>query len=78
MGKPSELFFRTALADLRLSASEVVVVGDDIATDIFGAQNMGMRSVLVKTGNFRPGQLESPVAKPTWVVASVPELAALF
>ncbi len=78
MGKPSELFFRTALADLRLSASEVVVVGDDITTDIFGAQNMEMRSVLVKTGKFRPEQLEIPVAKPTWVAASVPELAALF
>ena len=78
MGKPSEMFFKIALESLQRSPSEVVVVGDDITSDILGAENMKMRSILVKTGKFKPGQLENPVAKPTWVLDSVSELPQLF
>ena len=48
MGKPSEVFFKIALDDLQLPTSEVIVVGDDITTDILGAARMGLRSVLVR------------------------------
>ncbi len=78
MGKPSETFFKLVLDDLQLSRSEVIVVGDDITSDIVGAQTMEMRSILVKTGKFKPNQLENPVAKPTWVLESVSELSQLF
>ena len=78
MGKPSETFFKTVLGNLRLAPKDVVVVGDDITTDIVGAERMQMRSVLVKTGKFKPEQLENPVAKPTWVLESVSELPRLF
>lgn len=78
MGKPSETFFKIALESLQLSPSEAVVVGDDITSDIVGAQTMGMRSILVKTGKFKPSQLENPVAKPTWVLEGVSGLTQLF
>ncbi len=78
MGKPSETFFRIALDSLQLSQSEAIVVGDDITSDIVGAQATKMRSILVKTGKFKPHQLENPVAKPTWVLDSVLELSQLF
>lgn len=78
MGKPSELFFKIALGNLQLPLSEVIVVSDDITSDIVGAQNMKMQSILVRTGKFNPTQLENPVAKPTWVVDSVSELLQLF
>ena len=78
MGKPSETFFKIALDSLQLSASEAIVVGDDITSDILGAETMKMRSILVKTGKFKPNQLENPVAKPTWVLDSVSELPQLF
>ncbi|RKU16437.1 TIGR01458 family HAD-type hydrolase [Candidatus Poribacteria bacterium] len=78
MGKPSETFFKIALESLQLSPSEVIVVGDDITSDIVGAQTMGMRSILVKTGKFKPSQLENPVAKPTWVLEGVSRLTQLF
>lgn len=78
MGKPSELFFKIALDDLQLSPSEVVVVGDDIATDILGAERMGLRSVLVRTGKFQPNQVENPTAKPTWEVDSISSLLQMF
>ncbi len=78
VGKPSELFFGIALDSLQASPSEVIMVGDDITTDILGAERMGLRSVLVRTGKFQPNQLESPVAHPTWVLDSVSELSQMF
>ena len=78
MGKPSETFFNIALESLQISPNEAVVVGDDITSDIVGAERMKMRSILVKTGKFKPDQLEKPIAKPTWVLESVSELTQLF
>ncbi|RKU23561.1 TIGR01458 family HAD-type hydrolase [Candidatus Poribacteria bacterium] len=78
MGKPSETFFKIALESLQLSPGEAVVIGDDITSDIVGAQAMEMRSILVKTGKFKPNQLENPVAKPTWVLNSIAELPNMF
>ena len=78
MGKPSETFFTIALESLQLSPSEAVVVGDDITSDIVGAENMKMRSILVRTGKFKPSQLENPIAEPTWVLNSVAELPNMF
>lgn len=78
MGKPSKLFFKIALDSLQLPPSEVIMVGDDITTDILGAERMEMRSVLVRTGKFKPNQLESPTANPTWVLDSVSDLQRMF
>ena len=78
MGKPSETFFKTALNNLHLSPKDVIVVGDDITTDILGAERMKMQSVLVKTGKFKPNHLENPVVKPTWVLDSISELSQVF
>ena len=78
MGKPSETFFKLVLESLQRFPGEVIVVGDDITSDIVGAQTMGMLSILVKTGKFKPRQLENPVAKPTWVLESVSDLTQLF
>ncbi len=78
MGKPSETFFNIALESLQCSPSEAIVVGDDITSDILGADRMAMRSILVKTGKFKSDQLEHRVAKPTWVLESISALGQLF
>lgn len=52
LGKPSESFFNILLQDLNLKPSEVVIIGDDITTDIVGANNIGAMGVLVKTGKY--------------------------
>ena len=78
MGKPNEMFFTIALDSLQLSPSEVIVVGDDITSDIIGAENAGIRSILVKTGKFKPNQLGNPVAKPTCILNSIAELPSMF
>ncbi len=78
MGKPSKLFFQIVLDSLKLPPSDVIVVGDDITSDIVGAERMNMRSVLVRTGKFKANQLEEPVATPTWILDSVSQLHHLF
>lgn len=52
-GKPEAAAFRSALAQLGTVARRAVFVGDDLMADIFGAQRVGMRTILV--GSQRPG-----------------------
>ena len=76
MGKPAMPFFETALEHLKISAEQTVMIGDDIRGDIDGAQKAGINGILVRTGKFRPGDLElgitpfkvldSVAALPTW------------
>jgi HAD superfamily hydrolase (TIGR01458 family) len=73
LGKPDPTFFETVLRDLGLPADRVLMVGDDIEADIAGAQQVGIRGVLVQTGKFRPADLERGV-RPWAVLPSVAEL----
>jgi HAD superfamily hydrolase (TIGR01450 family) len=50
VGKPSPLMFRIALRKARCRAEEAVMIGDQLDTDIEGAANAGIDSVLVLTG----------------------------
>lgn len=50
LGKPDRAFFEQALRSTGVTASEAVMVGDDIENDIGGAQKAGMRAILVCTG----------------------------
>ena len=73
LGKPSAEFFQAAADRLGVANREILMVGDDIETDIAGAQLAGMQAALVRTGKFRELDLEGPV-KPNTVLNSVAEL----
>jgi HAD superfamily hydrolase (TIGR01458 family) len=73
LGKPAAAFFQAAADRLGLPNGEILMVGDDIETDIAGAQLAGMQGALVRTGKFRQLDLEHPV-KPDAVLDSVAEL----
>jgi HAD superfamily hydrolase (TIGR01458 family) len=53
LGKPSPDFFRAVCTDLGTAPEHCLMVGDDIESDIGGAQNMGMQTALVQTGKYR-------------------------
>ncbi|KXO74164.1 hypothetical protein AYL20_12025 [Acinetobacter venetianus] len=57
MGKPAPAMFEIAIASMQLNKNEVIVVGDDVLTDIQGAENAGLTGYLVATGKFKPEQL---------------------
>lgn len=46
--KPSRRGMRKALEILKMPKDDVVMVGDQLLTDIFGANRLGLRSILVK------------------------------
>ena len=73
MGKPANAFFDAAIRKLGTSAAEVVMIGDDIRGDVGGAQAAGLAGVLVRTGKFRPKDLEGEV-RPDAVLDSVADL----
>ncbi len=77
VGKPSIAFFHEAVESMGLSIDEVVMVGDDIESDIAGSQNAGIRAVLVKTGKYRPADLEGAIF-PDAVIESVAQLPSLL
>jgi HAD superfamily hydrolase (TIGR01458 family) len=78
VGKPAEAFFRAALDDLATEAVRAVMVGDDIESDVLGAQALGITGVLVRTGKFRPGDLEEHAVRPDHVIDHVGLLPALL
>lgn len=75
-GKPSPILFGRALALLGLPAERVAVVGDDIESDVGGAQSAGMRGFLVRTGKFREDDAARTGIRPDAVLSSLAELPA--
>ena len=49
-GKPGELLFNQAMKKINALPPQTVMVGDRFETDILGASNLNINSVLVKTG----------------------------
>jgi HAD superfamily hydrolase (TIGR01458 family) len=78
MGKPSPHFYALALDDLHLPPENVVMIGDDIESDIIGSHRMGMRGVLVKTGKFLPADLERVDISPWKTIDSIGDLQYIF
>ena len=74
VGKPSREFFRLARSHLDLAPHQVAMVGDDWETDIAGAQRVGLRTVLVRTGKYRTGDCEKLEMPPDGVAGSLADL----
>ena len=71
LGKPSPAYFEAALQALDADPERAWMVGDDIESDIRGAQRLGMRAVLVRTGKFRPDAVDEARVHPEGIVSSI-------
>ena len=74
LGKPSPAFFSAALAALDADPERTWMVGDDLDADVAGAKGVGMRAVLVRTGKFRPDDVERAAERPDGIISSIAEL----
>ncbi|MGH7525181.1 MAG: TIGR01458 family HAD-type hydrolase [Gemmatimonadales bacterium] len=75
-GKPSHGFYTAALRSLGLGdAAAAAMVGDDLWSDVQGAQRAGLQGWLVRTGKFREDVLSGSGVAPDRILASVAELA---
>ncbi|MFC4783912.1 TIGR01458 family HAD-type hydrolase [Nocardioides sp. MAHUQ-72] len=77
LGKPDPAFYATAVDALGLDPAQVVMVGDDVRTDVEGPQRAGLAGVLVRTGKFSPADLEGDV-EPDAVIDSIADLPRLL
>ncbi len=78
MGKPSLTFFELALNDMGLRAQETAMIGDDIITDIGGAQCAGMKGILVRTGKFSEENLSQVEIAPEYIINSIADLKKII
>jgi HAD superfamily hydrolase (TIGR01458 family) len=74
LGKPSNAYFAAALDALNAEAGLAWMVGDDLETDIVGAHKHGMKTLLVRTGKFRPDDVERSQVQPDGIVSSIAQL----
>jgi HAD superfamily hydrolase (TIGR01458 family) len=76
IGKPSASCFAAALAALDAEPELTWLVTDDLEQDVRGAQVFGMKTVLLRTGKFRPEALEHSSVIPDAVLSSLAVLPA--
>lgn len=77
VGKPSRPMFEAAARSMGLELSQVAMVGDDLEADIVGAQALGCRAFMVRTGKFRAAELEASAIEPDRVIDSLAALPPL-
>jgi HAD superfamily hydrolase (TIGR01458 family) len=74
LGKPSTAYFAAALEALDAEPQLTWMVGDDYESDVVGAQACGLKTVLVRTGKFRPDAVEYSGVMPDAILSSVADL----
>jgi HAD superfamily hydrolase (TIGR01458 family) len=74
LGKPSAAYFGASCEALDADPRLAWMVGDDLESDIAGAQGLGMNTVLVRTGKFRPDEVEASRVRPDAIVSSIAQL----
>jgi HAD superfamily hydrolase (TIGR01458 family) len=74
LGKPSAAYFGAALEALDAEPGITWMIGDDLEGDIVGAHRQGMRTLLVRTGKFRPDQVEGSAIQPDGIVSSIAQV----
>ncbi|HUX13056.1 MAG TPA: TIGR01458 family HAD-type hydrolase [Spirochaetia bacterium] len=78
VGKPAPEFFGLAIESLAIPKESVIIIGDDIETDIGAAQAEGIAGILVKTGKFREDLTSRVAVIPHFSVDSIKSIPALF
>jgi HAD superfamily hydrolase (TIGR01458 family) len=71
VGKPAKPFFEAALHRIGAQPERTVMIGDDMASDIGGAQRAGIDGVLVRTGKYRPEDEHNTTIRPAHVADDI-------
>ena len=74
LGKPSTAYFQAALEALDADPGLTWMVGDDLEDDCVGAGKHGMHTILVRTGKFRPDEVERSPVQPDGIISSIAQL----
>jgi NagD protein len=76
VGKPQAIFFQRLCQQINTEPSGCVLIGDNIESDVLGARNVGMKTVLTLTGVTHRGELDRLPAEnwPDSVIESLTDL----
>ncbi len=76
IGKPEAIMYKQAINILGVAADQTIAIGDRLNTDILGAVNTGIRSIMVLTGISSKQDLSSIDYQPTWILPDLPAITA--
>jgi len=74
IGKPQKTIYQQLQAHLKCQKSQMVMVGDRLYTDIKGAKDYGITSVLVLSGETTPAMLKKSKIKPDFTLKNISEI----
>jgi len=78
MGKPSPHFFLAAMKDWIIHPKQVLMIGDDIMTDVRGAQDAGLLGAITCTGKYRPDEIQKSNVRPDMIIKSIETLPIIL
>ncbi len=78
IGKPGPILFHEAVKRLGGDAAGVVMVGDRLSTDIYGAKAAGLRAILLLSGISTREEAEAGSVQPDFIFADITELASFL
>jgi HAD superfamily hydrolase (TIGR01458 family) len=78
IGKPSPIYFKTALKILGDENSDFLMLGDDLETDIAGAQAIGGKGILIFTGKTKFPLTDNSKVKPTYEAKNLLEVIKML
>ncbi|MEO1881473.1 MAG: HAD-IIA family hydrolase [Methylococcales bacterium] len=74
IGKPQAIMYQQAIKFLGVAKESTIAIGDRLDTDILGAVNAGIRSIMVLTGISAEQDLQQINYQPSWVMADLPTI----
>ncbi len=77
IGKPHAYAFELAMQLLKLEKEDVMMIGDRVSTDVQGAHSFGIRSLLVRTGEFDANDLNGNI-QPDLICDSIWDIPKAF
>jgi HAD superfamily hydrolase (TIGR01458 family) len=72
IGKPSTEILKIAISELKKEPNDIAIIGDDGFSDIGGGKQIGMKTILVKTGVYKEHDEEK--YKPNLVINNLKEI----
>lgn len=74
IGKPQVIMYQQAIKFLGTAKEHTIAIGDRLDTDILGAVNTGIRSIMVLTGISSQEEVSRLNYQPTWIMDGLPAI----
>lgn len=77
IGKPNKFVFDIIINGFNIDRKRILMVGDRVSSDVVGAKNAGIKSVLIKQGEFLLQHLNTKI-KPNYILENIADLPSIL